>query len=182
MTEIMNFFCFRLSECLALISLSTTFFLFLHTRDLNLQLVELERQRHSEEDGSSREHFHSRDLSTAPDSLSEEYYEQVSKSKVKYQQISWPPAWSRKIDKGIQMVDSSFVWSDLSVGTIWHYDHIFSCTGVSSLSSGPDTRYTEQQPQHLSTLWIQNIVKRKSPIKNKNCMIFFWHCQQKSNV
>ena len=78
MTEIMNFLCFRLSECLALISLSTTFFLFLHTRELNLQLVE-ERQRHSGEE-TSQEHFHSRDLSTAPDSLSDEYFEQVSET------------------------------------------------------------------------------------------------------
>ena len=32
---------FRLSEFLTLVSLSTTFFLFLHTRDLNLQLSEV---------------------------------------------------------------------------------------------------------------------------------------------
>lgn len=83
MTEIMNFLCFRLSECLALISLSTTFFLFLHTRELNLQLVE-ERQRHSGEE-TSQEHFHSRDLSTAPDSLSDEYFEQVRHCNL----ISW---------------------------------------------------------------------------------------------
>jgi len=69
----------RFSEFLALVFLSTTFFLFLHTRDLNLKLIE-ERQRHGDDAGDVVEHFHSRDLSTAPDGQqpeSEEYYEQL---------------------------------------------------------------------------------------------------------
>jgi len=54
-----------------LISLSTTFFLFLHTRDLSVQLSQ-ERLRHSNdvdvadnEVESGEDHFHSRDLNTA---------------------------------------------------------------------------------------------------------------------
>jgi len=59
----------RLSELLALISLSTTFFLFLHTRDLALQLSEAREQRGHEEQeletGAQQHNFLIRDLSTA---------------------------------------------------------------------------------------------------------------------
>ena len=62
---------FRCSEFLTLISLSTTFFLFLHTRDLSVQLDQ-ERLRHAgdidvtdTEVETREDHFHSRDLNTA---------------------------------------------------------------------------------------------------------------------
>ena len=68
-------YCLRFSELVALVSLSTTVFLFLHTRDLTLQLNQ-ERLRHSEDSGEvitdnndgdneAGDRFHFRELSTA---------------------------------------------------------------------------------------------------------------------
>ena len=68
----------RLSELVALVSLSTTLFLFLHTRDLTLQLSQ-ERLRHTDDndddlntannddraDNEAGDRFHFRELSTA---------------------------------------------------------------------------------------------------------------------
>lgn len=65
----------RFSECITLISLSTTFFLFLHSRDLNLQLSE-EKLRHQDDHDvvqENDEHFHSREISTAAGDDSEDY-------------------------------------------------------------------------------------------------------------
>lgn len=69
----------RLSEFLTLVSLSTTFFLFLHTRDLNLQLSE-ERDKHSEDQGqgAGAGHFLSRDLNMAAGGGAEESDEVVA--------------------------------------------------------------------------------------------------------
>ena len=64
----------RFSEFIALISLSTTLFLFLHTRDLALQLDQ-ERRGH-EEEAEQHPHFLSRELSTAGEERTE-YYGQV---------------------------------------------------------------------------------------------------------
>ena len=63
----------RFSEFIALISLSTTLFLFIHTRDLTLQLDQ-ERLRHEAEEGEQE------DNPTAQQDLREriEYYGQVS--------------------------------------------------------------------------------------------------------
>ena len=73
--KITHFLCYRFSECITLVSLSTTFFLFLHSRDLNLQLSE-EKLRHQDDHDvvqENDEHFHSRDLSTAAGDDSEDY-------------------------------------------------------------------------------------------------------------
>jgi len=64
----------RFSEYIALISLSTTLFLFLHTRDLALQLDQ-ERRGHEGEEGE-HPHFLSRELSTAGEERTE-YYGQL---------------------------------------------------------------------------------------------------------
>ena len=71
LVEFQLLFYFRCSEFLTLISLSTTFFLFLHTRDLSVQLSQ-ERLRHNNdvdvadnEVETGDDHFHSRDLNTA---------------------------------------------------------------------------------------------------------------------
>ena len=45
---------FRWSEFVALVSLSTTFFLFLHSRDLTIQLSQ-EKLRHQDEDDTSQQ-------------------------------------------------------------------------------------------------------------------------------
>ena len=68
----------RWSEFIALISLSTTLFLFLHTRDLALQLDQERRGHEGEEE--QQDHFLSRELrgelSTAGEERTE-YYGQV---------------------------------------------------------------------------------------------------------
>ena len=65
----------RWSELIALISLSTTLFLFLQTRDLALQLDQERRGHEGEEE--QHPHFLSRELSTAGEERTE-YYGQVS--------------------------------------------------------------------------------------------------------